>query len=123
MFKQSYAGKILSISGAPMSSKRGDFVAANARPGAPRMVERRRPGTARALPSDLIGRLCLVLLVAPWVLILALKNIFSLDGVMSSMFFFVLCSELAIVTFAGLTLVNVRLRDLRRYEAGREHER
>ncbi len=106
-----------------MLFKRGDFVTANAHPGAPRMVERRRPGTARALPSDLIGRLCLVLLVAPWVLILALKNIFALDGLMSSMFFFVLCSELAIVTFAGLTLVNVRLRDLRRYEAGREHER
>jgi signal transduction histidine kinase len=71
----------------------------------------------------IIGRLCLVLLVAPWVLILALKNIFALEGMTSSMFFFVLCSELAVVTLAGLTLVNARLKDLRQYESGREHER
>ena len=110
-----------------MPSKRGESVTAIALSGAPRTaartVERRRPGSVRALPSDLIGRLCLVLLVAPWVLILALKNIFAIDDVSSSMFFFVLCAELATVTLAGLALVNARLRDLRRYEAGREHER
>ena len=106
-----------------MLSKRGFFIAADPRPRTPRMVERRRPGSARALPSDLIGRLCLILLVAPWVLLLALRNIFAHTGLTVSMFFFVLFSELATVTLAGLALVNLRLRDLRRYEAGREHER
>jgi signal transduction histidine kinase len=86
-------------------------------------MDRRRPGSPRNRPSLVIGRLCLVLLVAPWILILALKNIFALDALTSSIFFFVLCSELAIVTLAGLTLVNARLKDLRRYESGREHER
>jgi signal transduction histidine kinase len=86
-------------------------------------MDRRRPGSPRNRPSLVIGRLCIVLLVAPWVLILALKNIFALDTLTSSMFFFVLCSELAIVTLAGLALVNARLKDLRQYESGREHER
>ena len=123
MFEQTGTSKMQAITGASMLFERGGIVTANARHRTPGTVERRRPGSPRALPSDLIGRLCLILLVAPWVTILALKNIFAFHGLTSSMFFFVLCSELAIVTLAGLALVNARLRDLRRYEDGREHER
>jgi signal transduction histidine kinase len=86
-------------------------------------VQRRRAGVARVLPSVLISRLCMILMVAPWVLLLALKSIFAIDSVTSSMFFFVLFAELAAVTLCGLALVSTRIRELKLYEAGREHER
>ena len=86
-------------------------------------IERRRPDSARAVHSILFQRLCLLLLVAPWILVLALKSIFAANGFSLSTFFFVLYSELAIMTLAGLALVNGRLQDLRAYEARREHER
>jgi signal transduction histidine kinase len=86
-------------------------------------VDRRRAGVARVLPSVLIGRLCMILLVAPWIILLALKTIFAFDGVTSSTFFFVLFSELAVITVCGLALVTSRIRELRHYEAVREHER
>jgi signal transduction histidine kinase len=97
-------------------------VTENANSRSPR-TERRRPDSARAVHSALFQRLCLLLLVAPWVVILALKSISAANGFSSSTFFFVLYSELAIMTLAGLALVNGRLEDLRGYEARREHER
>ena len=86
-------------------------------------IERRRPNSARAIHSALFQRLCLLLLIAPWVLVLALKSIFAANGFSPATFFFVLYSELAIMTLAGLALVNSRLQDLRAYESRREHER
>jgi signal transduction histidine kinase len=87
------------------------------------LIERRRAGVGRILPSVGIGRLCLLLLVAPWILLLALKAVFAANGLSSSMFFFVLFSELGSVTFASMAVVSKRVQELRQYEAGREHER
>src|ERR1700761_3409831 len=95
---------------------------ASAIPGAPR-VDRRRPDSARSVLSTLFRRLCLLLLVIPWILVLALKSLFAANGFSLSSFFFLLYSELAIMTLAGMALVNSRLNDLRAYEARREHER
>jgi signal transduction histidine kinase len=88
-----------------------------------RRIERRRPDSARSVLSTLFQRLCLLLLVIPWIVVLALKSIFVANGFSMATFFFLLVSELAIMTLAGMALVNSRLRDLRAYEARREHER
>src|ERR1700761_7104959 len=88
-----------------------------------RRIERRRPDSARFVLSTLFRRLCLLLLVIPWIVVLALKSIFEVNGFSISTFFFILYSELAVMTLAGLALVNSRLMDLRAYEARREHER
>ena len=87
------------------------------------LTERRRPDSARAVHSILFRRLCLLLLVTPWIVVLALKSISAANGFSPSTLFFVLYSELAIMTLAGLALLNSRLQDLRGYEARREHER
>jgi signal transduction histidine kinase len=84
---------------------------------------RRRATLIKVMPSVLIDRLCMVLLVAPWVILLALKSIFAANSVTSSMFFLVLFLELSTVTLCGLALVSARIRELKHYEAGREHER
>src|SRR6266576_1697565 len=89
----------------------------------PRKVERRRPDTARAPQTVIFRRLCIILLIAPWVIILALKTLFTTYGLAAQTFFFLLCLELAIITLVSLYLVNARLADLRVYEARREHER
>ena len=86
-------------------------------------AERRRPGSARVSHSALFGRLCLTLLIGPWIIILALKNIFVVNELSPSIFFFLLFLELAAITLVGLTLANGRVKDLRSYEAQREHER
>jgi signal transduction histidine kinase len=75
------------------------------------------------LPSAFVGRVNLAILVAPWIVLLALKQVFQLPAVTSSSFFFVLFAELAAVTLAGLTMANARLQHLKTYEADRESER
>jgi signal transduction histidine kinase len=105
----------------PISNRRVLFV-----PSPPRMpeAERRRPDSARGgMHSTLIARLCLILLVAPWLVILCLHDIFAVNGLSTELFFFILCLELATVTLAALALVHSRLADLRAYETRREHER
>ncbi|HVZ28048.1 MAG TPA: ATP-binding protein, partial [Rhizomicrobium sp.] len=90
---------------------------------AARRKDRRRPDSARSNLSTLFRRLCLLLLVTPWIVVLALKSLFATNGFSLSTFFFLLYSELTIMTLAGMALVNNRLQDLRAYEARREHER
>jgi signal transduction histidine kinase len=87
-------------------------------------IDRRRPDSPRGRShTALIGRLCLILLVAPWLIILALRDIFAVTALSAEGAFFLLCLDLAAVTLAGLFLVHRRLADLRLYEARREHER
>ena len=112
-----------------MSSPSRRILPQDAPPPAPEFArapefERRRPDSPRGGPhSLLIARLCLILLVAPWLIILAMRNIFAVTALSPQSAFFLLCLDLAAVTLAGLFLVHGRITDLRRYEMRREHER